>query len=55
MATWTAKVQETVMAAMRRCFPDYKAPFKAAKVKGTAAFVAQDEGEESESEVEVMP
>ena len=56
----TAKTQgdlkfETVMAAMRSCFPDYKAPSKVIKAKGTAAFVVQDEGDESEFEAEVVP
>lgn len=50
----TAKTQgdlklETVMAAMRSCFPDFKAPAKTAKVRNSAAYMVEEETVDSET------
>ena len=52
----TAKTQgdfkiETVVAAMRSCFPDFKATAKQTKPKPVTAFLAQDEVETGEEEL----
>eukprot|EP00435_Cladocopium_sp_Y103_P010293 s4146_g2.t1 len=49
----TAKTQgdlrlDVVMAAMRSCFPDFKAPAKTAKVRNSAAYMVEEEPVDSE-------
>jgi hypothetical protein len=49
----TAKTQgdlkwETVMAAMRSCFPDYRAPAKSSKLHSSAAYMVEEDREDPE-------